>query len=49
MMAKQFQKHKVTHKLIGIAGGEHGLGGGNKQKIDAAYAAAFEWIRTHAK
>jgi acetyl esterase/lipase len=45
MMAEQFRKHKVPHELISIANGEHGLGGGDPQKIDAAYRAAGEFVQ----
>lgn len=44
MMAEQLEKHGVQHELIGIAGGEHGLGGGDPKRIDAAYRAALEFV-----
>ncbi len=44
MMAAELRKHGVEHKLITIPGGEHGLGGGDPKLIDAAYAAALEFV-----
>lgn len=44
MMAEQFKKHSVDHELIAIAGGEHGLGGGDPEKIEQAYQKAFQFI-----
>ncbi len=45
MMVEQFKKHGVTHELHSIKNGEHGLGGGDPKKIDAAYEAAFEFLK----
>ncbi len=45
MMAEQLEKHGVEHELITIPGGEHGLGGGDPKRIDAAYRAALEFIK----
>jgi acetyl esterase/lipase len=47
MMAEQFKKYGVEHQLISIKGGEHGLGGGKKEEINAAYQAAFEFLNQH--
>jgi acetyl esterase/lipase len=44
MMAREFKKHDVEHKLISIEKGEHGLGGGDSEKIDAAYKAAEKFL-----
>ena len=44
MMAAEFKKHGVGHELITITGGEHGLGGGDPEKIDAAYARVFQFV-----
>ena len=44
MMAEQFKKHGVDHEFISIAGGEHGLGGGDPKKIDQAYQRAFQFV-----
>lgn len=49
MMAEQFRKHGVEHRLISIQNGEHGLGGGDPAKIDEAYASAFEFVDRHMK
>jgi acetyl esterase/lipase len=47
MMVAEFQRHGVEHRLIGLAGGEHGLAGADKAQIDAAHQAAHAFIRKH--
>ena len=47
LMAAELKRHGVEHRLIGISKGEHGLEGGDKQKIDEAYEAAFAFLRKH--
>ena len=47
MMMQQFNKHGVEHRLVSIENGEHGLGGGDPEAIDAAYRAALEWVQQH--
>lgn len=49
MMAVEFKKHDVEHRLISIENGEHGLGGGDAKKIEAAYLAAEEFLDRHLK
>ena len=44
MMAVEFEKHGVDHEFVTIAGGEHGLGGGDPVKINAAYERAFRFV-----
>lgn len=44
MVAAEFKKHGVDHELITITDGEHGLGGGDPEKIDAAYARVFQFV-----
>ena len=44
MMAREFKKHDVKHQLISIENGEHGLGGGDPEKIDAAYLQAERFL-----
>ena len=44
MMAEQFKKFRVDHELIAISGGEHGLGGGDPEKIEQAYERAFQFV-----
>jgi acetyl esterase/lipase len=44
MMVREFKRHDVEHKLISIKNGEHGLGGGDPEKIDAAYKAAEKFL-----
>ena len=46
-MAEELERKGVPHRLIGLAGAEHGLQGGNRQEIDAAYEAAFAFLRGH--
>jgi len=45
MMVAEFEKHGVDHEFITIANGEHGLGGGDPERIDAAYERAFQFVR----
>ena len=47
MMAEEFVKQGVEHKLISIPRGEHGLDGGDEQLIDQAYASAFDFVDEH--
>jgi acetyl esterase/lipase len=47
LMAEQFKKHGVEHELISIPGGEHGLGGGDPKRIDAAYESALAFAKRH--
>ncbi len=47
MMADALARNGVEHTLISIEGGEHGLGGGPKEQIDAAYQQAFCFIERH--
>ena len=47
LMAAELKKHGVEHELISIAGGEHGLGGGDPNKIDAAYESALAFVKRH--
>jgi dipeptidyl aminopeptidase/acylaminoacyl peptidase len=49
MMAEQLNRHGVEHELITIPGGEHGLGGGDPKRIDAAYQSALEFVKRHTK
>lgn len=47
MMAEQFRKHGVRHRLISIENGEHGLQGGDRAAIEAAYAAVLPFVKKH--
>ena len=47
MMAEEFRKQRVEHRLISIPGGEHGLTGGDPEQINEAYEAAFRFVRQH--
>jgi acetyl esterase/lipase len=47
LMAAELKKHGVEHRLITLKGAEHGLAGGEKAEIDAAYAAAVEFLAKH--
>ena len=44
MMANQFKKFHIDHELITIAGGEHGLAGGDPKRIEQAYEKAFQFV-----
>ncbi len=47
MIAERLKAHGVEHELVTIPGGEHGLGGGDPQVIDAAYESALAFINQH--
>jgi len=47
MMAEEFKKYGIDHELLRIAGGEHGLAGGDPGRIDLAYQRAFQFV--HAR
>jgi acetyl esterase/lipase len=47
MMAGELEKYGVEHRLIAIEGGEHGLGGGDTARIDAAYRDALAFVKKH--
>ena len=49
MMKEQFKKHQVSHRLISIENGEHGLGGGDPAAIEAAYAAVLPFVEEHLR
>ncbi len=44
MMARQFADHKVRHHLISIENGEHGLAGGDADRIEQAYHQAEQFL-----
>jgi acetyl esterase/lipase len=44
MMAQEFKNHDVPHLLISIEGGEHGLRGGDLERIDEAYVRALAFV-----
>jgi acetyl esterase/lipase len=45
LMAEQLKKNRVDYRLISIAGGEHGLDGGDPRQIEAAYTEAWNYVR----
>lgn len=47
LMAEQFRRHGVEHQLVSIPGGEHGLVGGDPQRIDSAYRSALAFVNRH--
>ncbi|SVE59005.1 uncharacterized protein METZ01_LOCUS511859, partial [marine metagenome] len=49
IMTREFKKHGVTHRLISVKNGEHGLGGGRPQDIRAANAAMLPFVLKHMK
>jgi acetyl esterase/lipase len=48
-MAKELDRHKVTHELVTVKGAGHGLSGGDKKLVDEANARAAAFIREHLK
>lgn len=44
MMAREFAKHEVDYTLVPIESGEHGLGGGDPEKIEQAYQQMEEFL-----
>lgn len=44
LMAAEFRKHAVEHKLIRVAGAEHGLAGASAEVIEATYREATEFL-----
>ncbi len=49
MMAEQLKRHDVTHEVVTIPGGEHGLGGGDPKQIDAAYETVGTFVKRYLK
>ena len=47
LMAAGLRTLNIEHQLISITGGEHGLGGGDPQRSDAAYGAAKAFMQRH--
>jgi acetyl esterase/lipase len=47
MMAAEFVKHKVEHRLVRLEGGEHGLTGVDPKLINQAYADAAVFLQKH--
>ena len=47
LMDAELTKHKVEHRLITIAGAEHGLADADPKVVQAAYRAAAEFLRQH--
>ena len=49
LMAKQLERHNVSHRLISVRNGEHGLGGAEPEAIETAYADAFSFVDQHLR
>lgn len=47
LMAEQFSKHGVAHKLVSVVGAEHGLAGGDAKQIAAGYEAALTFLNRY--
>jgi acetyl esterase/lipase len=45
MMAAEMKKQGVEHRLITIAGAEHGLADGKREDVEGAYKAAAEFLK----
>ena len=48
-MAKEFERHKVEHRLISVPGAGHGLSGGDRKLVAEAHEAALDFIRRRLK
>jgi acetyl esterase/lipase len=48
-MARELARHKVSHELITVEGGGHGLGGGDPERIVEAHRHALDFIREHLR
>jgi acetyl esterase/lipase len=49
MMAEQLELHGVTHELVTIPGGEHGLGGGDPELIAKTYEDVLAWVNRYLR
>ncbi|MFT5467820.1 MAG: acetyl esterase/lipase [Verrucomicrobiales bacterium] len=49
IMEREFKKHGVKHRLISVENGEHGLGGGKPEEIEAARAAMLPFVERFMK
>ena len=47
LMAEQFKRHKVPHRLVTVKNAGHGLAGGKAGEIEAAYEEAVRYITKH--
>jgi acetyl esterase/lipase len=47
LMATMLDEHHVEHELASIENAEHGLAGGDRSEIDAAYQRAFAFLKLH--
>ena len=47
LMAREFKRHGVKHRLVSVAGAEHGLDGGEKGEVEKAHRAAFDFLREY--
>jgi acetyl esterase/lipase len=47
MFAEKLEQQNIPHTLIAIENGEHGLGGGDPEKIEAAYKSMREFVDEH--
>lgn len=45
LMAAEFKRHGVRHRLISVPAAEHGLAGADPQQVDEAYRAAMAFLR----
>lgn len=48
-MAAALAERKLTHELLLVPNGSHGLGSGDKQVIDYAHSRALEFMKRHLK
>jgi len=47
MMATEFERHGVEHRLISVSGGEHGLAGASSKAVESAWASVLPFVQRH--
>ena len=47
LMAREFKQHGVKHRLVSVPRAEHGLAGGDKDEVEKAHRAAFDFLRAY--
>ncbi len=49
LMARELKRNRVVHELVTIQGGEHGLAGGDPERIEKAYDTALEFVNRYLR
>ena len=47
LMAEQFKKHEVAHRLLTIPYAGHGIRDGDPKLVDQAYAEVLSFVKKH--